>query len=603
MSKLLVSSALAAGLALGLAAGEARAALFYVDGTAPKASDQNPGSREAPWRTIRKAASVLEAGDTCFVMPGIYEERIAPANSGRDGGPITFKAVGQAVVRGFFLESRTHIRIIGFEITQTGSQNYPAVLLLAAHDCEILDNHIHHTSMIGIFFNKRAPSNGVVVRGNRMSHIGSVPGRELGQIAILVAGDGNRIEYNDISHVADFTNAWGEKNVFRNNFFHDNSLGDFPDFLVKNPPGHHIDGLQYYSDEVAPLKRTLMEANIIADNGVSNAHFVLMRNIHKHASSEFLFRRNVAVRNGAYAIMVESFPGLRVVHNTFVDMLYQMKVRPRYCIQIWNGSTGARILNNIFVRAARPDGITFMVDETSQPGFAAAGNLIFRSGRPAQRLGVYQDPLFASPGGDDYRLSHQSPAIDGGADLTTTTAAGAGTEVPVGDTGYFFAGTGPDEGEQIAIGSGPQVRVLGVDDRNKRVLIDREISWKAGEPVRYAFAGRAPDIGAYEFRPAAKAGEVVISAPEDGATVSGPLTVRAEAGDPVNVRFVVFSIDGIPVARITDPPYACSLDLSWAAPGEHALSATAYAREAAPAPTRTGAVRIRLSGVPAGRGS
>jgi hypothetical protein len=335
---------------------------------------------------------------------------------------------------------------------------------------------------------------------------------------------------------------------------------------------------------------------------VSNGHVVLMRNLHKHPSSEFLFRRNVAVRNGAYAIMVESFPGLRVVHNTFVDMLHQMKVRPRYCIQIWNGSTNARILNNIFAHAASRDGITFLVDKTSQPGFVAAGNLVFRAGRPAQRKGVYEDPLFASPDQDDYRLQPQSPAVDAGTDLTVTAAAGTGAEVPVGDAGYFFAGGEPEGGDVIAIGSRPPVRVLAVDDRSGRLRIDREMSWASGEPVRYAYSGRRPDIGAFEIRPAATAGGIVIIAPEEGATVARPMTVRAEVGDSDAVRFVVFSIDGIPIARRTGPPYACPLDPSWGIPGDHTLTATAYAREATPSPTRTNSVRIRLSGEAAGRG-
>jgi len=57
--------------------------VFYV---AVSGSDANPGSLTSPWRTIRKAANTLAAGDTVYIRKGTYRERVIPKNSGTDAG-------------------------------------------------------------------------------------------------------------------------------------------------------------------------------------------------------------------------------------------------------------------------------------------------------------------------------------------------------------------------------------------------------------------------------------------------------------------------------------------------------------------------------------
>lgn len=66
----------------------ASAAKFYVS---VKGSDSNPGTFGAPFQTIQKAASLMAAGDTCFIRAGTYRETVTPANSGTATAPIVFK--------------------------------------------------------------------------------------------------------------------------------------------------------------------------------------------------------------------------------------------------------------------------------------------------------------------------------------------------------------------------------------------------------------------------------------------------------------------------------------------------------------------------------
>jgi parallel beta-helix repeat protein len=65
---------------------------FYVDGDSRCAacSDNNPGTIEEPWCTIQHAAELMTAGQTAYVLEGVYNESVRMWNSGTDNAPITF---------------------------------------------------------------------------------------------------------------------------------------------------------------------------------------------------------------------------------------------------------------------------------------------------------------------------------------------------------------------------------------------------------------------------------------------------------------------------------------------------------------------------------
>jgi hypothetical protein len=68
----------------------ALATTYYV---AKGGSDSNAGtSLTSPFLTIQKAATVMAAGDTCFIRKGTYRETVTPAHSGTAAAPITFSA-------------------------------------------------------------------------------------------------------------------------------------------------------------------------------------------------------------------------------------------------------------------------------------------------------------------------------------------------------------------------------------------------------------------------------------------------------------------------------------------------------------------------------
>jgi chitinase len=69
---------------------------------------------------------------------------------------------------------------------------------------------------------------------------------------------------------------------------------------------------------------------------------------------------------------------------------------------------------------------------------------------------------------------------------------------------------------------------------------------------------------------------LAITAPANGATVSGAVTVSAIASDNVGVTKVEFSVDGSLLATSTGAPYGFAWDASTASPGAHTITAKAY---------------------------
>jgi hypothetical protein len=54
--------------------------------------DSNNGSKENPFRTIQKAADIVEMGDTVLISEGVYPAFKVQDKRGIEGAPISFKA-------------------------------------------------------------------------------------------------------------------------------------------------------------------------------------------------------------------------------------------------------------------------------------------------------------------------------------------------------------------------------------------------------------------------------------------------------------------------------------------------------------------------------
>ena len=133
---------------------------YYVSS---KGSDDNPGTKEKPWKTVNYAVqeeSAVKAGDTILVQPGTYTELITLEKSGNEKlGHITLKADGEVTLRdpdpikGGFREgviqsaNQGHWIIDGFRIENT---SWAGISLRDANNMIVKNNHTFETGASGI---------------------------------------------------------------------------------------------------------------------------------------------------------------------------------------------------------------------------------------------------------------------------------------------------------------------------------------------------------------------------------------------------------------------------------------------------------------------
>jgi parallel beta-helix repeat protein len=501
------------------------ATTYYVS---TSGNDANAGTQASPWRTIQKAANTMVAGDTCFVNPGTYDERVSPANSGSSGSLITFRANGNATVAGFYLSSRSYIRIDGFRLTYLSSNSEAAIFLASSHGSEIINNVIFRNAGIGIFLHPVSPSNDVTISGNTISYPGGVLGNAIGDAGIISNGDHVIIEGNDISHVADFTNIWGRNVVVRNNLFHDCYMNDFPEYFNlagHDPTGHHIDAVQYFSDSYhpTPLHFLLFENNTVRDALMVNVHGGIFRNMLANpGDSDVIYRFNTFYRLGSFMLQINPFNQLRAVHNTVIQTsstTSTLDYRATYTVEVDTTSTDIKLVNNLFYNATRQvsNAHPYVVDSPVQRFFGDY-NLLSPIGSflPSETNGlVIANPLFNNlASGNDFSLQENSPAVDSGGPLTRVAAAdsGSGISLIVEDARFFQDGWGMEDrgvhADWIAVGSATNVvEIASINYDTNTITLANSIIRNDGDAVylysdsngRRVLYGDAPDIGAYEY--------------------------------------------------------------------------------------------------------
>ena len=134
---------------------------------------------------------------------------------------------------------------------------------------------------------------------------------------------------------------------------------------------------------------------------------------------------------------------------------------------------------------------------------------------PGQGLAEYQrdsgqdvhsrvaEVAFLDARAGDFRLASGSVAVDAGQPLTRTTKTGTGSVIPVEDVSCFSAGLKTrarkvlEAGDEIMVADS-RARIIALDRSANTLELDRPLRWQQGDSVSYAYAGGAPDVGAFE---------------------------------------------------------------------------------------------------------
>lgn len=217
---------------------------YYV---APTGADTNPGTKAAPFRTIQKAASLVNPGAVVIVEDGVYTDDdrdgavLRIARGGAPNARVTFRAANRwgakldgengATANGVdFDKGVGYVRIEGFEVLGFANVGTPRGsasgidLYDGGHDTEIVGNHIHHigrvctnsgntNGQVGIFVQQ--PN--VLIEGNLIHDIGRFsPGENACRYSASFTG------YRTLDHGIYLNGGSPGANgaVIRNNIFH-----------------------------------------------------------------------------------------------------------------------------------------------------------------------------------------------------------------------------------------------------------------------------------------------------------------------------------------------------------------------------------------------
>lgn len=157
---------------------------YYV---ATTGNDSGDGSAGKPWRTIGHAATIVGAGGTVHVLPGVYNESVFLDNGGTPSARVRFvsdtawaaKITGDGSGKpAIQIRNADYVDIIGFEITNVNG--YIGIESLASYS-RIIANLVHGVSggcMLGQFtlggagINLAVPGHDVDVIGNVIHDVG-----------------------------------------------------------------------------------------------------------------------------------------------------------------------------------------------------------------------------------------------------------------------------------------------------------------------------------------------------------------------------------------------------------------------------------------------
>ena len=378
---------------------------YHVDRSHPQASDAGPGTADAPWLTIQKAADTVGAGDWVLVHAGVYEERVTfpDTMSGMADAKVLFRAEPRRSVTmwGFHTGAAAYVRMEGFKIALAPEDRADWTrtdgILVSSDGVEVIDNEFdafQGTAITG-WWHDPMPAN-VYVGGNRI---------HAPQMGLTVSGTSWLVEGNEVERLVqygdgdcDYSRFFGEGHRIRGNHFHGAREAEIGTA--------HVDCFQTFDNNGEHVRNVVVEGNLC-----QSFHQGFMGEASFHgASSDVTFQNNVfdgGEIGGAWGLCVGQIRNVRAYHNLFVNLVY-------HGIGFRDGATG-EVRDNIFYDA----GSNYWASD----GGAVTGdhNLLFST---TDRLDPAEwpsdqvaDPRFVAPATGDFHLQPDSPAVDSGADV------------------------------------------------------------------------------------------------------------------------------------------------------------------------------------------
>ncbi len=384
---------------------------YYVDKTG--CNDSFPGTSTQPWCTIGKAASILAAGDTVIVRPGVYNESLVP-QSGAANAYITYQGLPGAILDGtgttaqaFDIYNQAFLIITGFEVRYYLNPR-PAGNSVNIHGTS------HHIQLFNLTVHDNW--NGIIMND------------DANQITIsdcLVynsrygVGFENTVHDVFISRVTSHSNKEtyiGPVSSYGNGDGFSDDFGTYHIFIK--------DSIAYDNlDAGYDFKAVIFECtNCTAHDNIKYGFRL------QDTGGPYTLINGLTYGNGWFPLQVQSSgPSTYLYNSTFAGASNDNG----YSIE--GPSTNVLIRNCIFA------GYSTQVSNGSFSGLDEDYNLYYSNGGTVGfTIGPHSlqaNPLFVNPAANDYHLQAKSPAIDAGTTLPQITMDLDGNPRPQG-VGY-----------------------------------------------------------------------------------------------------------------------------------------------------------------------
>ena len=431
---------------------------------------------------LQGGLDVLAPGDTLWIRGGSYDEQLAPTQSGSPDAEITIAAYDDESVAltgigepALWIVGRAHLTIRDLEV----------------NDC-LGFGRLEDTEHITIENNRfvTAQSSGTTgalklvradfttVRGNHLE--------DAADNMVVQESEHTLVQDNNFFRASHslLSIRCSSFNVVRSNTF------DNPD--QKAAEIYDCEGVSDAPFELDATKRNLFEGNAFVHTLGSDESY--RYNGIQYAGQTGIVRNNVFTDNLGGGLAFQVYPDealhnyeQRAYNNTFVD---------NWCYGISASGNDAktyydnRVQNNLLLGN---------LDCAGAPSQTAIGNA--KAVVLSDNAELEDDPGFVDADALDFRLVESSDMVDAGVFVTQTVRAGRGQIMGVQDARYFYDGFElPGEPGDVVMldGSRESARITAIDLATHTLSLDAPLTWSAGQGVHVAYAGAAPDMGAFE---------------------------------------------------------------------------------------------------------
>ncbi|WP_445634909.1 Right handed beta helix domain-containing protein [Nostoc sp. DSM 114161] len=426
--------------------------IYYVSGTG---NDSNDGLKEgSAFRTLQKAADLVKAGDTVYVMNGTYEQSKYPKNAvlninqkhGTQDAPITFKAlpghnplIKSTNFQAVNIVGSSYIVIEG--LTMVGA-NDQITLEYAKSQQSNLGNPL--TNGAGIYIRPDSANNSshhITIRGNTVTKFpgGGITSKEADYIII---------ENNTVSETCWYS-PWGANAIttLGNRNLDDNTT-DYKIIIRNNVSFKNYTYIPWWESSTGKATEghgiMIDAANTL---GLDNQPY----------KGKILITNNTSYNNGGAGIQVYKSSNADVINNTTYQNAQHPDLQGAGEILISGLSENVNVVNNIMY--AKNNGSSYVVGGSTK-NIKADRNLIYNTNNYNKTGTNYilgKDPQFVNAAARNFTLKPGSAAIDAGSSAFNNVT---GRTPQDGDgNGTAVVDIGAHEAPTIKI-STPEIQVL-----------------------------------------------------------------------------------------------------------------------------------------------